>query len=286
MRKVLKKNLGLTLVVALITALGGVALIVRSAGAAVIVDKGFDTFTTPDNAQTYDDFSSHPIPAGFFGAGSEEFKGRVTFKGGAPIDPARFGSADTVIERKDPVQVPGDTTLDVVGISFVSVSPITIKYANGSSTTCNVSVGKSAVTPSIGTMHFNPEGTFTSSLKIYARYGFNCSNGSYNLDAGAAGRAINLSSTNGTWSQSGRVTVINPGSEQDLLASHNVTPAPTPCRTPHPQPTATVVPGGPQPIDKSANVDSSAARSAASTNVAVTPCLAEATLDKAVESQP
>lgn len=284
MRKVLKKNLGLTLVVALITIMGGAALLVRSAGAAVVVDKGYDTFTTPDNAQTYDDFSSHPIPAGFFGAGSEEFKGRVTFKGGAPIDPARFGSADTVIERKDAVQVPGDTALDVIGISFVSVSPITIKYANGSSTTCNVSVGKSAVTPSNGTMHFNPEGTFTSSLKIYARYGFNCSNGSYNLDAGAAGRAINLSSTNGTWSQSGRVTVINPGSEQDLLASHNVTPAPTPCRTPVPQPTATVVPGGTQTIDKSA--DNVATRSATSTNLAVTPCLAEATADQAVESQP
>lgn len=288
MRKVLKKNLGLTLVVALITAMGGVALIVRSAGASpVTVNAGYDTFTTPDNAQTYDDFSSHPIPAGFFGEGSEEFTGRVTFKGGAPIDQSRFGTADTVIERKQSVQVPGDTNLDVVGISFVSVSPITVKYAKGS-TTCNVSVGKSTVKASDGAMHFNADGTFTSKLTIYPKYTFNCGNGSYSLDTGSAGgRSINLSSSNGTWSQSGRVTVINPGSEQDLLASHNVRPAPTPCPSPVPQPTATAVPGGPQPIDKVNDVDHADVRTASNLSAVATPCLATDTVnDQAVEAQP
>lgn len=287
MRKVLKKNLGLTLVVALITALGGAALVVRSVGATPItVNSGYDTFTTPNNAQTYDDFSSHVIPAGtLFGPGSQEFNGKVVFKGGPPINQAQFGTADTVIKRLQSVQVPGDTDLEVIGISFVSASPITINYASGS-TTCNVAVGKSTVKTSGGSMHFNADGTFTSSLIIYPKYTFTCGNGTYNLDTGSTGSfSINLSSSNGTWSQSGRVTVINPGSEQALLASHNVVPAPTPCPQPQPQPTATVVPGG--PIQKETGSTSLSTRSAATTSaVAVTPCLAEASADQAVQAEP
>lgn len=284
MRKVLKKNLGLALVVALITVLGGTALVVRSAGAQVTVNAGYDTFTTPDNAQTFDDFSSHPIPAGFFGPGSQEFRGRVVFKGGPAIDPTKFGTADTVIERKQSVQVPGDTLLEVTGISFVSAAPVTINYTNGS-TTCNVAVSKSAVKTSGGSMHFNADGTFRSTLTIYPKYTFNCANGTYALDTGSTGgTSINLSSTNGTWSQSGRVTVINPGTEQDLLASHNVVPAPTPCPSPAPQPTATVA-----PVDRVGSVDKLSARSASqltTANAVAIPCRMEATADQPVEAQP
>ena len=288
MRRVLKKNLGMTLVIALITVLGGVALVVRSAGATqVTVGAGYDTFTTPDNAQTFDDFASHPIPAGtLFGPGSQTFDDRITFKGGPPINPAQFGTADTVIKRLQSVPVPGDTDLEVIGISFVSVSPITINYSSGS-TTCNVAVSKSAVRFSGGSMHFNADGTFTSNLTIYPKYHFNCGNGNYTLDTGSTGSFfISLSSTNGTWSQSGRVTVINPGTEQDLLASHNVVPAPTPC-PPTPQPTATVVPGGGIEVEKVGSSDSLSTQSASTVNaIAIAPCLSQATLDQAVESQP
>lgn len=287
MRKVLKKNLGLTVVVALITLLGGTALVVRSAGAAVTVNSGYDTFTTPNNAQTFDDFASHPIPAGtLFGPGSLKFDGKVVFKGGPAIDPAQFGTADTVIKRLQSVQVPGDTALEVIGISFVSAAPVTINYTSGS-TTCNVAVSKSTVKTSGGSMHFNADGTFTSSLTIYPKYHFNCGNGNYTLDTGSTGSfSINLSSTNGTWSQSGRVTVVNPGTEQDLLASHNVVPAPTPC-PPTPVPTATVVPGGTIDVDKADSIGTASAQSAsgatATNTLVATPCLA--TADTAVEAQ-
>lgn len=283
MRKVLKKNLGLTLVVTLITVLCGAALVVRSVGAnPVVVEKGYDTFTTPDNAQTFDDFSSHPTEAGFFGPGSQPFTGRVTFKGGAPINPSLYGSADTVIERRQAVEVPGDTTLEVVGISFVSASPITVNYYPRGSTTCNVTVGKSTVRTSGGSMHFNADGTFTSSLTIYPKYTFNCANGTYTLDTGATlSHSINLSSTNGTWGQSGRVTVVNPRTEQDILASHNVVPAPTPCPSPKPQPTATVVPGGPIPVDKTASLSARSADPISTDAAVATPCVAEATHDTA-----
>ena len=285
MRKVLKKNPGLTLVVALITLLGGTALIVRSAGAAVTVNSGYDTFTTPNNAQTFDDFASHPIPAGtLFGPGSQTFDDRITFKGGPAIDPAQFGTADTVIKRLQSVQVPGDTDLEVIGISFLSAAPITVNYTNGS-TTCNVAVGKSTVRTSGGSMHFNADGTFTSSLTIYPKYTFNCGNGNYTLDTGSTGSfSINLSSTNGTWSQTGRVTVVNPGTEQDLLASHNVVPAPTPC-PPGPVPTATVVPGpGVSVGDETiGTLPAKSASAVTATKAVATPCLA--TADTAVESQ-
>jgi hypothetical protein len=241
MRTALRKNLGLTLVVGLIVMAGGLGLALRGAGAAVVVPAGYDTFVTPDDARTFDDFSSHPIPAGFFGSGSLAYTGKATLKGGPPVDSAQFGSADTVIKRLNSVTVPGDTALTVTGLSFVSASPITVAYQDGHTENWDIAVGASTATGSAGSMHFNADGTFTSKLSIYPRYTFTRFGAQARVfDTGSGGGAapINLSSTNGTWSQSGSVTVINPRSEDSLLASHGVTPAPTPC------PTATV-----QPVD-------------------------------------
>ena len=254
MRTAMRKNLGLTLVVGLIVVAGGLALALRGAGAAVVVPAGYDTFVTPDDARSFDDFSSHPVPADFFGPGSLAFTGRVTLKGGPPVDSNQFGSADTVIKRINSVTVPGDTPLTVTGLSFVSAAPITVTYRDGRTESWNVTVNASSVTASAGRMRFNSDGTFTSSLSIYPKYTFTrFGAAARTLDTGSGGGAapINLSSTNGTWSQSGSVTVINPGSEDSLLASHNVKPAPTPC------PTATA-----QPADGTASASRQTASSA------------------------
>jgi hypothetical protein len=235
MRTALRKNLGLTLVVALIVVLGGAALVIRGVGASVVVSAGYDAFTTPADAQTYDNFSSHPIDAGFFGPGSLQYTGGLTLKGGPPVDQTRWGSADTVIRRVNDVTVPGDTTLTVQGLSFVSASPITVQYSDGHNEQWDVTVNQSSATNSAGSMHFNSDGTFNSSLSIYPKYTFTRTGSTTRvLDTGSGGGSapINLSSSNGTWSQSGSVTVINPGSEQSLLASHHVTPTPTPCPSP------------------------------------------------------
>lgn len=253
MRTALRKNLGLTLVVGLIVIAGGMALAIRGAGAAVVVPAGYDTFVTPDDARSFDDFSSHPIPAGFFGNGSLAYAGRATLKGGPPVDSTQFGSADTVIKRNDSVTVPGDTSLSVTGLSFVSAAPITVQFSDGHTESWNVTVNASNTTGSAGSMHFKEDGTFTSSLSIYPRYTFTrYGAAARSLDTGSSGGAapINLSSTNGTWSQSGSVTVINPGSEDSILASHGVKPAPTPC------PTATIQPIGAQPIGGTASRES------------------------------
>jgi hypothetical protein len=261
MRTALRKNLGLTLVVGLIFVLGATALALRGVGAQVVVGAGYDTFTTPADAKTFDSFSSHPIPDDFFGAGSLKYTGTATLKGGPPVDQSQWGSADTVIHRLQDVTVPGDTALAVQGLSFVSSSPITVEYKDGHSEQWNVTVNQSP-TNSGGKMHFNSDGTFTSSLAIYPKYTFSRAGSEPRvLDTGSGGGAapINLSSSNGRWSQSGSVTVINPGSEQSLLASHNIQP---PC------PTATVI----------SPTDSSAVRSAAATQqaTAINKCVATA----------
>lgn len=234
MRTALRKNVGLMMLVGLIVIAGGLSLAMRGAGASVVVPAGYDTFVTPDDARTFDDFSSHPVPAGFFGNGSLAFTGRVTLKGGPPVDSTKFGSADTVIKRNNSVTVPGDTSLTVTGLSFVSAAPITVTYQDGRTESWDVTVNASTATASAGSMHFNADGTFTSSLSIYPKYTFTRYGAAARVfDTGSSGGAapINLASTNGTWSQSGSVTVINPGSEDSLLASHNVKPAPTPCPT-------------------------------------------------------
>lgn len=241
MRVVVRKNLGLMLVVSLIVVLGGLALMMRRTDAAVVVPSGYDSFTTPNDAQTYDDFSTHPIPANFFGDGSLQYAGQLALKGGPPVDSTRFGSADTVIQRVSSVTVPGSTSLSVTGLSFLSASPITVQYTDGHSESWNVTVNASPTGSSGGSMYFNSDGTFSSNLSIYPIYTFtNAGHPTKTLDTGSGGGSapITLSSSNGTWSQSGSVTVINPGSESAQLQSHHVQPAPSPtpipCQTPVP----------------------------------------------------
>ncbi|MEM7049561.1 MAG: hypothetical protein AAF604_07880 [Acidobacteriota bacterium] len=77
---------------------------------AETVASGLDLWTTQGNGQTFVDFASNPLPAGFFCPGSEAFSGQIVFRG-VPI-PTRprgaLGKADTIIHRlDDAVFVPG-----------------------------------------------------------------------------------------------------------------------------------------------------------------------------------
>jgi hypothetical protein len=53
---------------------------------------GIDLFVTPNGGATFQDFSTTPIPAGFFGPGSDPFTGKVVY-GGQPIAPLIFALA-------------------------------------------------------------------------------------------------------------------------------------------------------------------------------------------------
>jgi hypothetical protein len=65
------------------------ALLLASLPAAAgKVTAGIDVWTTPDDGNTVVDFTSNPIPAGYFCAGSPAFAQRIALKG-SPSSPCR-----------------------------------------------------------------------------------------------------------------------------------------------------------------------------------------------------
>jgi hypothetical protein len=112
-----------------------------SVATADTVPAGFDLFRT-DPSGTYIDFSLDPIPADFFGPGSDPFVGTVYFMSGDPFDVTPFcGEAssepvDTVIERKQDAVLPDPTSvqtvdIEIVAMDLVSVGPIVVTYGGG-----------------------------------------------------------------------------------------------------------------------------------------------------------
>jgi len=94
-----------------------------------------DLWTTPPGSQTSYSFLDTPLPAGFFGAGSEPFSGTVALQGAA-IDPQRLGPADTIVRRMQdlcPDEVGESVTvaIEIVALSLVSVEPITVTFDDG-----------------------------------------------------------------------------------------------------------------------------------------------------------
>ena len=111
-----------------------VALAILIPGAVTaqeIIPPGFDAFITHET--TCVDFTDSPIPAGFFGPGSDPFGGTVCF-GGEPLGPdpscpAGWDNADTIIERLGPAEFPfigaSDTVpIEIVALSLQSANPI------------------------------------------------------------------------------------------------------------------------------------------------------------------
>ncbi len=95
-----------------------------------VIQNGIDLWVTGDEGRTFFDFSSDPIPAGFFCSGSAPFTGKVTFKG-EPIatSPAgALGGADTIIQRLDDARFDrrgvAQTRVQMRALSFSSIKPI------------------------------------------------------------------------------------------------------------------------------------------------------------------
>jgi hypothetical protein len=93
---------------------------------------------TPDNGTTSVDFSTEPIPAGFFGSGSDAFDGTVVLRGEplATSPPGALGTTDTIVRRPDPATLPvcpSEVTvpIEIVALRLESVSPITVTYNGG-----------------------------------------------------------------------------------------------------------------------------------------------------------
>jgi len=154
---------GLALVVALFVA--GKS----KAAMTTYIPAGDDTFETTNNGETYHNFQASPIPADFFGSGSQQYSGLVPLEG-VPL-PGQ-GDTDTIIHRNQDVFAPGSTTITMTGLSLNSINPITVTYSGGGTESWNVHVSLSDFQASTGSMSFSDGGTFDSSLKVWPKFTF------------------------------------------------------------------------------------------------------------------
>lgn len=156
----------------------GVALIVglfvtsqsTAAANAFPVMAGNDEFETAGDGETFHDFGGSPIPANFFGSGSNAFSGLVALQG-VPLAPG--SNVDTVIQRHQTVSAPGGSTaLTMTGLSLRGMGPITVTFNNGTpSQQWDVAVSLSAYKASTGSMKINAS-TFDSTLKVWPKFTF------------------------------------------------------------------------------------------------------------------
>jgi hypothetical protein len=124
----------------------------------------------------------------------------VVTLGGDPLDPLNTGTADTVVRRPTAAVLPGVSSTDtipieLVGLSLVSVEPITVTYGGGSPQQWDVAAGLSSVIPPQGQMMIskthNNGGTFTAEFNVQPKFVFTEVGNPANqrvLDTGEAGR--------------------------------------------------------------------------------------------------
>jgi hypothetical protein len=240
MRQSRKRN---ALFLAALMMAGMAALAIWQTKAQTVVSAGYDQFSTPNNAVSQESLT---LPAGQLlnsnNSPSLAFSGTVVYEGG-PVVPGYNG--DTVIERTASVSVPGSTPLVVIGLNLASVTPIPVSFADGSLVYYAVAVSQSPSTSSTGTMNFAVGGTYTNSININRQYTFTAAGQPIGtLDCGASGWPPIALTSSGTWEVTGNgasarfaaavagsSVTIHPNTEQSILASHGIGPAPSPTPT-------------------------------------------------------
>jgi len=173
--------------------LAGLFVTTRSKAAmTTYIPAGDDRFETTNNGETYHNFAASPVPAGFFGSGSQAYSGLVPLEG-VPL-PGQ-GDTDTIIHRNQPVYTPGTTTLTMTGLSLKSINSITVTYDNGNQEAWSLRVNLSDLKASTGSMSFSDSGTFDSSLSVFPKFTFTrLSDGAVKvLDTGSSGSTAPMS---------------------------------------------------------------------------------------------
>ncbi|MGD2108989.1 MAG: hypothetical protein PVI86_06310 [Phycisphaerae bacterium] len=140
-----------------------------------------DLWTTPPGSETSYSFVDTPIPADFFGPGSDPFSGTVMLQG-SPLNSIQLGPADTIVRRaedKCPTEVGDTVTVDVeiVALSLASVEPITVTFNGGQDPQeWNVEVCLSSQPQGTGSMSITLDeddcGTFNSFIPVLPRFTF------------------------------------------------------------------------------------------------------------------
>jgi len=161
--------LGMSFLLALVL-VAGLFVTTKSRAAFTFIAAGNDQFETTGNGETYHNFAASPVPAGFFGAGSDKYTGVVPLVG----TPLGAGSdTDTIISRDQNVDGSGTTTLTMKGLSLDSINPISVTYNGGANPeNWDVHVSLSDLKASTGSMTINAGGTFDSSLKVWPKFTF------------------------------------------------------------------------------------------------------------------
>src|SRR5689334_2214436 len=163
--------LGIALLVGMVMVVGLFVTAKSRAAATVYIQAGNDEFETTGNGETYHNFQASPVPAGFFGTGSNKYSGLVPLVG-VPINPS-VSDTDTIIHRNSDVFTPGSTTISMTALNLKSINPISVSYTDGHTEAWNVQVNLSNVTASGGSMSFNSDGSaFDSSLGVYPKFTF------------------------------------------------------------------------------------------------------------------
>lgn len=162
--------------------------------AGEVIGSGEDCFMTPYGAADYE-FSGSPIPAGFFGPGSEPFDGLVFFKG-EPIQtnpPGVLDGCDTIVRRLQSVEltVGNSVTIDIQMVALRLVGTIPVNFPGGIIEHWDVEVCLSEpVTQGVGqpigemTIIRSHEdgGTFFASIPVQPQFHFTNPTGNIELD--------------------------------------------------------------------------------------------------------
>lgn len=220
-----------------------------SAGSALGNDvlAGHDLWATPPGGAV-ENFGTgaSPIPADFFGPGSDPFVGQVNFVGqplgtflGQPTGPA-----DTIVQRLGDATLPvipsSDTVpIQIVALSLTSIEPIVVTFNGGQNPTqFDVQVGL-GLPPSNGNMqinHTNPEGgTYDANIAVCPLFTFtqvgnpgNVHTLDYCGEANPGGRSISV--TGQPWRHDAIQPLVSPLSGPNFFVE-----GPTQHTGPHPQ---------------------------------------------------
>ncbi|MFH1110081.1 MAG: hypothetical protein V1790_12935, partial [Planctomycetota bacterium] len=203
------------------------------------VQPGVDMWATPAGSYSEEFDSTEggtPLPADFFGPGSDPFDGAISLQG---KDFRYFGTggclapADAIIWRKvlallpfPPCPSTAVIPIEIIALSLTSSSPITVTYTGGSSPEpWDVDVCLSDYAQQQGSMqitHLCPDGgSFSSTLPVTPKFTFTRrSDGATRvLDVGdpdSVYRPVVLSTSSGTWVHSA-LFPITPAHAGDLV---------------------------------------------------------------------
>jgi len=178
------------------------------AAVSIYIQAGNDQFETTGNGETYHNFQASPVPAGFFGTGSQKYAGLVPLVG-VPLQPL-VNDIDTIIHRNQDVLTPGSTTITMTALNLKGINPITVTYDDSHTESWTVKVNLSDVKASGGSMSFNSDGSaFDSSLSVYPKFTFTrvSDNKTLVLDTGGSGGLAPQSATS-TRASSGNFDTI------------------------------------------------------------------------------